>query len=49
VGLLSKILCLKESIERGRQKWDFLKGGEAYKYRIGGEKIALYRCHITIS
>ena len=48
VGLLSKVLCIKESIERGRQKWDFLKGGEAYKYHIGGEEITLHNCQITI-
>ena len=48
VGLLSKVLCLKESIQRGRKKWDFLKGGEPYKYHIGGEEIPLYRCEITI-
>jgi len=48
VGLLCKVLCLKESIERGRQKWDFLKGGEAYKYHIGGQEITLHHCQITI-
>ena len=48
VGLLCKILCLKESIQRGRKKWDFLKGGEPYKYHIGGEKIPLSNCQIII-
>ncbi len=48
VGLLCKVLCLKESIQRGRKKWDFLKGGEPYKYRIGGKEITLYNCQITI-
>jgi CelD/BcsL family acetyltransferase involved in cellulose biosynthesis len=48
VGLLCKVLCLKESIERGRKKWDFLKGGEVYKYRLGGKEIPLYSCQITI-
>jgi CelD/BcsL family acetyltransferase involved in cellulose biosynthesis len=48
VGLMSKVLCLKESIQRGRKKWDFLKGGETYKYHIGGEEIPLYSCQITI-
>jgi len=48
VGLLSKVLCIKESIQRGRKKWDFLKGGEPYKYHIGGREIPLYRCQITI-
>ena len=48
VGLLSKVLCIKESIQRGRKKWDFLKGREAYKYQIGGGEIPLSRCQITI-
>ena len=47
VGLLSKVLCIKESIKRGKQKWDFLKGGEPYKYHIGGREIPLYSCQIV--
>ena len=49
VGLLSKVLSIKESIGRGRKKYDFLKGDEAYKYRLGGKAIPLYRCQIQIS
>jgi len=48
VGLLCKVLCLKESIEKGRKKWDFLKGGEPYKYQLGGQEIPIYGCRITI-
>jgi len=48
VGLLSKVLCIKESIKRGRKKWDFLKGGEPYKYHLGGREIPLYSCQIII-
>lgn len=48
VGLLCKVLCIKESIERGRKKWDFLKGGETYKYQLGGREIPLSRCNIII-
>jgi len=48
VGLLSKVICIKESIQQGRKKWDFLKGGEPYKYHIGGREIPLYSCHILI-
>ncbi|MBA7641141.1 hypothetical protein ES703_48814 [subsurface metagenome] len=48
VGLLCKVLCIKESIEKGKKKWDFLKGGESYKYHIGGREVSLYRCQITI-
>jgi CelD/BcsL family acetyltransferase involved in cellulose biosynthesis len=48
VGLLSKVLCIKESIQSGRKKWDFLKGGEPYKYHIGGREVPLYGCRIKI-
>ena len=48
VGLLCKVLCIKESIEKGRKKWDFLKGGEPYKYQLGGQEIPLYNCRMTI-
>ena len=48
VGILSKILCLRDSINKGKQKWDFLKGGESYKHRIGGREVALSRCRIEL-
>jgi hypothetical protein len=48
VGLISKILCIKDCIEKGRKKFDFLKGAEVYKYRLGGKEVPLHRCRITI-
>ena len=48
VGLLSKVLCIKDSIERGRKRFDFLKGDESYKYYLGGKGVPLYRCRINI-
>ena len=48
VGLLSKALNIKASIERGRNKYDFLKGAEAYKQNLGGEPVPLYRCRIRL-
>jgi CelD/BcsL family acetyltransferase involved in cellulose biosynthesis len=47
-GLMSKVLCIKESIEEKRRVFDFLKGEEIYKYRLGGKEIPLYRCRIDI-
>jgi CelD/BcsL family acetyltransferase involved in cellulose biosynthesis len=47
-GLLSKVLCIKESIKLGRKKWDFLKGAEKYKYQLGGSEIKLYNYQIAI-
>ncbi|MFC1916024.1 GNAT family N-acetyltransferase [Chloroflexota bacterium] len=48
VGLLSKVLCIKESIARGMKRWDFLKGTERYKYELGGNEVPLYNYRITI-
>src|SRR4030043_670499 len=45
-GFISKILCIKDSIERGRGKFDFLKGAEEYKHRLGGKEVSLYGCKI---
>jgi len=48
VGLLSKVFTIKDSIQRGKNRYDFLKGTEAYKRRLGGKPIQLYRCRIDI-
>jgi CelD/BcsL family acetyltransferase involved in cellulose biosynthesis len=45
VGILSKVLSLKAAIDEGLHTYNFLKGDEAYKYRLGGEEIPLWRCH----
>jgi CelD/BcsL family acetyltransferase involved in cellulose biosynthesis len=46
VGLMSKLLSIKDSIERGRKYYDFLKGAEEYKYRLRGREIPIYSCSI---
>jgi CelD/BcsL family acetyltransferase involved in cellulose biosynthesis len=48
VGFISKILSIKDSIERGRRTFDFLKGAEDYKYRLGGREVPLYGCRVTL-
>ena len=48
VGVLCKTLYLKESIEKGKKKFDFLKGDEPYKYHIGGREVHLHSCQVTI-
>jgi CelD/BcsL family acetyltransferase involved in cellulose biosynthesis len=48
VGLLSKVLTIKESIQRGKTRYDFLKGPESYKRRLGGKPVQLYRCRIHL-
>jgi CelD/BcsL family acetyltransferase involved in cellulose biosynthesis len=48
VGLISKVLCIKDSIEQKKDKFDFLRGAEVYKYRLGGTEIPLHKCQIFI-
>jgi CelD/BcsL family acetyltransferase involved in cellulose biosynthesis len=48
VGLMSKLLSIKDSIERGRKVYDFLKGAEEYKYRLKGREIPIYSCRIVL-
>ncbi len=47
-GVLSKVLAIKDSIEQGKKKFDFLKGAEPYKAHIGGKEVPLSRCLISI-
>jgi len=48
VGLLSKVLCIKASIEEGKKRFDFLKGNEVYKHHLGGQEVPICGCQITI-
>ena len=49
VGLLSKLFTLKASIQLGKKRYDFLKGTEVYKHRMGGKRIPLYRCRVSLT
>ena len=44
VGVLSKLLSIRTGIEAGCRRYDFLKGAEVYKKRIGGREVPLFRC-----
>jgi CelD/BcsL family acetyltransferase involved in cellulose biosynthesis len=48
VGLLGKVFSIKESIYSGLKSYDFLKGAEGYKQRLGGQPYQLYRCSIEL-
>lgn len=48
VGLLCKILSIRRGIECGLKKYDFLKGAEPYKSRLGGKEVHLSRCRIKL-
>ena len=43
VGLLLNALCLKQAIEEGLGYFDFLRGREPYKLRLGGRRRNLYK------
>lgn len=43
VGLLLHSLCLRDALEKGYRYFDFLRGNEPYKYRLGGTDRQLYR------
>ena len=48
-GLLSKVYAIQDSIEKGKKRFDFLKGAEPYKGHLGGKEVPLYRCQIAIA
>lgn len=48
VGLACKLYCIQESIEKKKKIYDFLKGNEVYKYRLGGQDIPLSACRIAL-
>ncbi len=48
IGVMSKVLCIKDAIENGIKVYDFLKGQENYKHHLGGRPVQLYRCQIQI-
>jgi len=46
VGLLCKVLSIKDAIARGFSSYDLLKGAETYKQRLGARATLIYRCTI---
>ncbi len=48
VGMLSKVFSIREALAAGKKRFDFLKGPEAYKRRLGGKPVPLYRCRVLI-
>jgi CelD/BcsL family acetyltransferase involved in cellulose biosynthesis len=48
VGLLSKLLSLRDAIEGGIQVYDFLRGDEVYKIRLGGRPTPIYKCAVDL-
>ena len=48
VGLISKLFTIRFAIDEGKKVFDFLKGSEVYKSRMGGKRVQLMRCDIRI-
>ena len=49
VGLLNKALCIQDAIESGKNKFDFLRGSERYKYNLGGTNQTIHELTIQRS
>ena len=48
VGMMSKIMSMQDAIESGLKRYDFLKGNEIYKQRLGGKPTRLFHCRIDL-
>ena len=48
VGLVSKLYCIRQAIEERKRVFDFLKGSEVYKSRLGSHEVKLSRCVIDL-
>lgn len=49
VGLLLKAFCIRDALESGMKRFDFLRGSEHYKYELGGVDVPIYRCLVQRS
>jgi len=49
VSLLLKVFCIRDAINDGKKRFDFLRGNEPYKYDLGGQDVPVYRCVISRS
>jgi CelD/BcsL family acetyltransferase involved in cellulose biosynthesis len=48
VGIISKVLSIRSGVETGCRRYDFLKGDEVYKKRLGGKEVPLYKCAMAL-
>jgi CelD/BcsL family acetyltransferase involved in cellulose biosynthesis len=48
VGILCKLLSIRDAIARGLGRYDFLKGDEVYKRQLGGRPVPIYNCRIDL-
>jgi CelD/BcsL family acetyltransferase involved in cellulose biosynthesis len=48
-GLVSKLYCIRQAISEHKRVFDFMKGPEVYKSRLGGREVGLSRCVIDFT
>jgi CelD/BcsL family acetyltransferase involved in cellulose biosynthesis len=48
VGLISKLAFIRHAVEQHKRVFDFLKGPEVYKERLGGKPVGLSACDLTL-
>ena len=46
-GLASKVLCIRDAVERGLSSVNFLRGDEPYKYELGGQDAVVRQLRLT--
>ena len=47
-GLLSHAYNIQDAITAGCSMFDFMRGGEPYKYHLGGTNRSVYDLHIRL-
>ncbi len=48
-GIVLAALCIRQAIERKMVRFNFLRGREKYKYRLGGKEEKIYRIRVKKS
>jgi CelD/BcsL family acetyltransferase involved in cellulose biosynthesis len=46
-GTVLLAFCIQDAIGKGRRTFDFLRGNEEYKYRLGGQDTEVYNLRIS--
>lgn len=49
IGIVSKLMTIRDSIAAGNNCYDFLNGAEEYKFQLGGTAIPLTACAIDLN
>lgn len=47
-GIVLLVYLIEDAIKRGYSVFDFLRGNETYKYRMGGLDVPLYQLNVTL-